>query len=244
MRVDLLLYNRGFARSRENAKKLIMDGAVFLNGIQIKKPSEIVDDNASITIRDSDVNRYVSRGGLKLEYALKEFKVDVSCAVAIDIGASTGGFTDCLLKHGANKVYAVDVGTGQLHPDIAKDTRVVSIEKCNARDDITQIKEKCDIAVMDVSFISQTLIYKTVFNHLKQDGLFISLIKPQFESGREHLSSGGIVKSEKIHAKIIEKIKKVSFSEGFEMTGVVVSPIKGGDGNTEYLALFRKRRIL
>lgn len=241
MRADLLLYKKGVAKSRENAKKLIVDGAVSIDGKKVLKPSEDFDENAEIVLAPSSINKYVSRGGLKLEYALENFKIAVDGMTALDLGASTGGFTDCLLKHGAAKVYAVDVGVGQLAPSLLNDERVVSIEKCNAREPIAQISCQCDIAVMDVSFISQTLLYKTVCTHLKPGGLFVSLIKPQFEAGREHISSGGIVRDQKVHRDIIEKIKVSAAEYGLEMTSCAVSPIKGGDGNTEYLAAFLKR---
>lgn len=241
MRADVLIYKKGIAKSRENAKKLIADGAVIINDKVVVKPSEDFDENCEITLMQSDINKYVSRGGLKLEYALEQFGIDVCGMTALDIGASTGGFTDCLLKHGAKKVYAVDVGVGQLDSMLSDDNRVISIEKCNAREPIAQINEKCHIAVMDVSFISQTLLYKTVYTHLADNGIFVSLIKPQFEAGRKHISSGGIVKDKKIHQTIIEKIQQTAFANGFAMQKLIVSPIKGGDGNTEYLAFFLKR---
>lgn len=243
MRADVLLYKKAVAKSRENAKKLINDGAVLINGKKVLKPSEDFDENSYIFIMENNINKYVSRGGLKLEKALEEFKIDVRGMISLDLGASTGGFTDCLLQHGAAKVYAVDVGVGQLADTLRKDERVVVVEKCNARTPVPDIKELCDIAVMDVSFISQTLLYKTVCAHLKDGGIFISLIKPQFEAGREHLSPGGIVTNEKIHISIIDKIKNTAYSAGLDMIGCIVSPIKGGDGNTEYLAFFLKRVI-
>ncbi len=241
MRADLLLYRKGIAKSRENAKKLILAGAVSINGKTISKPSEDFNEDAAVTLTESSVNKYVGRGGLKLEHALESFNISVEGFTALDIGASTGGFTDCLLQHGAVKVYAVDVGSNQLAPSLLSDKRVISIEKCNAREPISALNELCDIAVMDVSFISQTLLYQTVYTHLKSGGIFISLIKPQFEAGRENISSGGIVKDEKIHRIIIEKIKASAAQCGFEMTSLTTSPIKGGDGNTEYLASFIKR---
>lgn len=243
MRADLLLYKKGVAKSRENAKKLIIAGAATINGKNVVKPSEDFDENAEIVLAESSVNKYVSRGGLKLEFALENFKISVEGMTALDIGASTGGFTDCLLKHGATKVYAVDVGVGQLAPSLLNDKRVVSIEKCNAREPIAQISHQCDIAVMDVSFISQTLLYKTVYAHLKPGGIFVSLIKPQFEAGRENISSGGIVRDTKVHQSIIEKIKVSAAHCGFEMISLATSPITGGDGNTEYLAAFKKVTI-
>jgi len=243
MRADQLLFKLGFARSRENAKKLIADGAVNINGKTVQKPSEDFDEASVIELKDNVINKYVSRGGLKLEHAITEFGIDVKGMTALDIGASTGGFTDCLLKNGAALVYAVDVGTGQLHPDIFADKRVISIESCNAREPVSEVKEKCDIVVMDVSFISQTLLYKTVCHHLADGGIFISLIKPQFEAGRENLSSGGIVKSEKVRLKVIENLRNTAFSAGLEMKSCVASPITGGDGNTEYLAFFKKRGV-
>ncbi len=240
MRADVLLYKKGIAKSRENAKKLINDGAVLINGRLVLKPSEDFDEASAVALADSDINKYVSRGGLKLEKALEEFKIEVTGMTALDIGASTGGFTDCLLKHGASKVYAVDVGVGQLDVSLCRDERVISIEKCNAREPIEKICDKCDIAVMDVSFISQTLLYKTVQYHLKDGGIFISLIKPQFEAGRGNISSGGIVKDKTIYRKIIDKIEQNAQIYGFKMNACIPSPIKGGDGNTEYLALFKR----
>ncbi|MBE6687893.1 MAG: TlyA family RNA methyltransferase [Ruminococcaceae bacterium] len=240
MRADVLIFKKGIAKSRENAKKLINDNAVFINGKAVNKPSEDFDENSIITLAESVINKYVSRGGLKLEHALQEFNVDVRGFTALDIGASTGGFTDCLLKHGARKVYAVDVGTAQLDKSLQNDERVVSLEKCNARECIAAVNEKCDIVVMDVSFISQTLLYKTVRFHLKDEGVFISLIKPQFEAGRAHISSGGIVSDRSVHSEIIDRIKKSAFLHGLGMLSVICSPIKGGDGNTEYLAVFKK----
>jgi 23S rRNA (cytidine1920-2'-O)/16S rRNA (cytidine1409-2'-O)-methyltransferase len=185
--------------------------------------------------------KYVGRGGLKMEGAMNAFSLDVRGKTCVDIGASTGGFTDCLLQNGARKVYAVDCGSGQLHPTLLKDERVVNIENFNARNlDEAALGERCDLAVMDVSFISQTLLHKATSDVLNENGIFISLIKPQFEVGRENIGKGGIVKDKKAHKTAIENVIKSARTHGLALVKIAVSPIKGGDGNKEYLALFKK----
>ena len=185
--------------------------------------------------------KFVSRGGEKLDYALDKFDVSVTNLNCIDIGASTGGFTDCLLQRGANKVYAVDSGHSQLDPSIESNTSVISIEKYNAR---FMVKEDFpiafDIAVMDVSFISQTLIHKGIYDVLKDDGIFISLIKPQFECGKDALNSQGVVKKQSYHAQAISKVLDSALIAGFSCIDIVRSPIEGGSGNVEFLAYFKK----
>lgn len=239
MRIDLYLFKNGYVKSRQEAKNLILAGSVKVNGRVQTKPSYEVED-AEIEIC-GDVCPYVSRGAYKLEAALDSFGIDVSDMCALDIGASTGGFTDLLLSRGAKKVYALDSGTDQLHPKLRSDSRVVSIEKYNARNlSAKDIAELCNIVVMDVSFISQTYIIPNIYDVLAEGGFFVSLIKPQFEAGRENIGKGGIVKDKNVHASVCEKV--IDFAEGCGLfcAGLIKSPIEGGDGNIEYLAVFRK----
>lgn len=246
MRADIFLYTNGFAKSRTHASELIKSG-VLLDGKKITKPSYDIPDNTkreSIAILSP--SKYVSRGGLKLEAALSAFSVNTIDIVAIDIGASTGGFTDCLLNHGAKKVYATDVGHGQLESSLLNDPRVINIEGLNARSMTEKDIGFSDfpLAVSDISFISQALIYRSVSALLKDDGIFISLIKPQFECGKVYLSSGGICRDKKIHIKIISELFKKAASCGLFACDLIRSPITGGDGNTEYLSLFKKNTVL
>lgn len=242
MRLDKFLFEKGFAESRQKAKQLIDGGNCFVNGKAVSKASLEVTDNDKIEIIGETL-KYVGRGGIKLEGALKLFNINVRDKVCVDIGASTGGFTDCLLQQGAKKVFSVDSGKDQLHEKLRSDGRVISIEGFNARElDIDVIKENVDIAVMDVSFISQTLLYKGVTNVLKNGGLFVSLIKPQFEAGREHIKKGGIVKDTKVHQIVIDKIIAAAKEYKLFCKSYAESPIKGGDGNTEYIALFEYLR--
>jgi 23S rRNA (cytidine1920-2'-O)/16S rRNA (cytidine1409-2'-O)-methyltransferase len=240
MRIDVYITECGLAESRNKAQRLIESGTVFLDGKLIKKPSYEVDGTEHITICGSGMP-YVGRGGLKLEAALDAFAVDVTGMIATDIGASTGGFTDCLLKRGAKKVFAVDSGINQLHKSLVSDSRVVLMEKTNARCLTAEmLGDLCDIAVMDVSFISQTLLYGTVNDILKDNGIFISLIKPQFEAGRMHVGKNGIVRDISVHASLIKRLIGTAASYGLFCTGAIRSPVDGGDGNREYLAIFTK----
>lgn len=239
MRADLYLKERGFAKSRTAATDLISRG-VYVDGEKISKPSqEISDAEHKITV--SEPQKYVSRGGLKLEAALDAFGISPAGMRAVDIGASTGGFTDCLLRRGAKEVVAVDVGHGQLNKTLASDARVTNMEGMNART-LTEemIGGRVPLVVTDVSFISQTLIYGAVADILDEGGKFVSLIKPQFEAGRENIGKGGIVKDKKIHISVIEKLISEAKNQGLGVVSVIPSPIRGGDGNTEYLALFEK----
>ena len=241
MRADLFLSEHKYAKSRSAAVALI-SGGVYINGVKIDKPSQNVPDGlAEYDVRIVEPQKYVSRGGLKLEAALDAFGVSPCGLVCADIGASTGGFTDCLLSRGAAKVYAVDVGHGQLDEKIAADSRVVSMEGINART-LTHatLGERVSLAVMDVSFISQTLIYDAASDVLTCGGLFISLIKPQFEAGEKNVSKGGIVKDRSVHRAVIERIQNEAQKRKLYMLDVIKSPITGGDGNVEYLALFKK----
>ena len=239
MRLDLFLTEKGYFESRNKSADAIKKGIVYVDEKCIQKPSFEVGENSGIEIK-GDYCSYVGRGGLKLEGALSEFKIDVKNMVCVDIGSSTGGFTDCLLQNGAKKVYAIDSGKDQLHQKLRTDSRVVCMESFNARY-LTErdIGERCDIVTMDVSFISQTMLYEAVTNVLKIGGLFISLIKPQFEVGKSNIGKNGIVKNEKIRFEVCEKICEMSKLFGLENIKIIDSPILGGDGNKEYLALFR-----
>lgn len=239
MRFDVYLVENGYFESRKKASDAVKAGFVSVDGKVIKKNSYIIDGTHDITI-SQEVCPYVGRGGYKLEEALRRFSVDPKGCVCIDVGASTGGFTDCLLKNGASKVYAVDSGKDQLHMSLRGDSRVVCMEGINARYlNVEQLEEHCDIAVMDVSFISQTLLYEAVASVLKKNGYFISLIKPQFEAGKDNLGKNGIVKDEGVRVKVCEFIKEKAKEYGFENISVIDSPILGGDGNKEFLALFK-----
>lgn len=240
MRLDLYLQEKGHAPTRSRAKTMIEGGMVEVDGKIVDKPSFSVDEGCAIRILDT--LRYVSRGGLKLEAALAAFGVDPTGRVALDIGASSGGFTDCLLQSGAVLVYAIDSGSGQLAPTLRQDPRVVLREHCNARyitpDDFERTPTLC---VIDVSFISQTLILPAIAQILPEGGELISLIKPQFEAGRGAIGKGGIVRSDKDRAAAILRV--ITSAEALSLTHLktIPSPIRGGDGNIEYLAHFRKQ---
>ncbi len=240
MRIDLYLVEKGLAPSRSKAKEYIDSGRVFLNGVPVKKAGAEVTGCEEIKVSDPD--RFVSRAGRKLEAALEIFGIDVTGLTALDLGASTGGFTDCLLQRGAKQVIALDVGRDQLDERLRKDTRVFVMENTNARDIYPEdLPFLPDIVTTDLSFISQTLVYPAVARVLKK-GYFISLVKPQFEAGRENIGKGGIVKDKdgKIKKAVFEKIKKEALNNGFTLLKTAPSPIVGGDGNTEYLALFER----
>lgn len=237
-RLDVYLVNYSYASSRETAKKLISNGYVLVDGKQITKPSFLVNENSVVAVSENDVCKYVSRGALKLEGALDAFGIDVDGFVAVDFGASTGGFTDVLLTRGAAHVYAIENGNGQLHKKLLSDTRVTSYENTNARYLQKGFVPLCDIAVMDVSFISQTKLYESVTNVLKKDGIFISLIKPQFEAGKSKIGKNGVVKDPSVHRAVIEDVCKTAELFGLKTISVIPSPILGGDGNKEFLAYF------
>lgn len=240
MRADVYLFNNGYTKSREEAQRLIKSGCVCVNGKIISKPSFTIEGEAVISVDNPFA--YVSRGGDKLCAALDAFQISVKGRRCVDIGASTGGFTDCLLQHGAVKVYAIDSGTDQLVASLKSSPLVVSMENVNARylraDDIP---ERCDLCVMDVSFISQTLIYPAVADILPQGGELVSLVKPQFEAGKSNVGKHGIVKDEKVRQSVLTNIIQQAHLHGLEYVSHITSPIKGGDGNTEYLAYFIKR---
>lgn len=247
MRADRFLYLHGLAKSRSHAASLI-DGGVMLDGKPIQKPAQDIPEGTDISrIRIQNPSKYVSRGGYKLEAALKDFRIDVKDKTVLDLGASTGGFTDCLLQHGAARVFAVDVGHDQLDVTLQNDPRVISMEGTNARFLTSENfgGTRIDLAVSDLSFISQALIYPAVLRTVSCGGAFISLIKPQFEAGREHLNKSGIVRDRSVHESVIEALFHTAEKNSLYPEGLAVSPIAGGDGNREYLALFRvgeKRR--
>ena len=240
VRLDQLLVDLGLSQSRERAKITIMEGSVFVDGQRVDKPGTAVDPEKKIEVRGEQL-AYVSRGGLKLEKALKVFPVEAAEKVCIDCGASTGGFTDVLLQNGAAKVYAVDVGYGQLAWKLRTDARVVNMERTNVRY-ITQeqIPEKIDFGVCDVSFISIKLILPAVHELLKEGADMICLIKPQFEAGREKVGKKGVVRDEKVHLEVVQSFLEFFPSAGFTLMGLDFSPIRGPEGNIEYLAWLKR----
>ncbi len=242
MRADLYLSTFGHTESRKKAQDLIAAGAVRIDGVSVKKPSAAVNEELPHEVSIEQVFKYVSRGGMKLEAALDVFRISVNRKKAVDIGASTGGFTDCLLQRGAARVYSIDTGIGQLHESLRADSRVVCIESFNARELTPDITEgHCDIAVEDVSFISQTYIIPNISAVLRDGGEFVSLIKPQFEAGRSALGKGGIVGSSAYRYLAVKRVIECAAENGFDCVGLIPSPIEGGDGNKEYLAYFIKR---
>lgn len=241
MRIDVYLYRLGYTTSRKKAQDAIAAGGVTVDGTTVQKPSAEIDESIPHDVSVKEACSYVGRGGLKLEGALDTFRIDVKNAVAVDVGASTGGFTDCLLKRGAARVYAIDAGFGQLAESLRNDSRVISIERFNARElTADTLKELCDVAVMDVSFISQTYILPGVAAVLKNGGRFVSLIKPQFEAGKSALGKNGIVHSAAYRFLAVKRVLHEAELLGLRPTGLVKSSIKGGDGNVEYLASFLK----
>jgi len=242
-RADIALCEAGYAESRTKAHALIKEGVALVNGVPIEKPSQLVDTAAQFSLT-LDVPADVSRAGQKLRAALEAFKPSVKGKVFVDIGASTGGFTQCLLENGAAKVYAVDVGTDQLHRSLREDSRVVVMEGTNARTLTAEsFADPIDGAVMDVSFISQTLIYPAIASFLPKGAPLISLVKPQFEVGRENVGKNGIVKDKKgaLMEMVALKIRLAAEDNGLTVVGTICSPIKGSKGNTEYLTLFYKQ---
>jgi len=239
-RLDVLLVNRGLASSREKAKTIIMSGDVFVNGQREDKAGSTFDDKCEIEVRGNKL-RYVSRGGLKLEKAVNEFGLSFDGLTCMDIGASTGGFTDCMLQNGAKKVYSIDVGHGQLDWKLRNDERVICMEKTNFRYIKPEdIGEKIDFASCDVSFISLTKILLAARALLKDEGRMVLLIKPQFEAGREKVGKKGVVRDEAVHVEVIEKIVRFADICGFDILRLDYSPIKGPEGNIEYLIYLRK----
>ena len=242
LRLDQLLVGRGFFPSREQARRAILAGEVSIATRIIDKPSELLDEQTAITVKPA--RKYVGRGALKLESALDYFQIDIRGKIALDIGASTGGFTDCMLQRGAEKVYAVDVGYGQLDWKLRNDPRVIVLEKINARFlKREQIQALVDVCVIDVSFISLTLILPNAVALLKLDGVIIALIKPQFELQRSDVGKGGIVRDPRLHQKAQDKIVAFVNDLGHAVAGIAPAVIKGADGNQEFFACIRRRSV-
>ena len=234
VRLDKLLVDRCLAPTKQQATGIILSGDVFVDGVLSDKAGRLVSENAEISIKSR--MPYVSRGGLKLEEAIQTFQINVEGKIALDIGASTGGFTDYLLQHGAKKVYAVDVGYGQLHWKLREDPQVVNLEKMHIlKLDWRLIEETIDIAAIDVSFISLTRILPALWEHLLSPVIIIALVKPQFEVGKKDVGRGGIVRDKKKVEEALSKVVQFAEGVGFKMKGVIPSPILGHKGNTEYL---------
>ncbi|MGQ9632476.1 MAG: TlyA family RNA methyltransferase [bacterium] len=239
-RLDKLMVERGLVRTRAEAQGLILAGEVSVNGEVCTKAGRRIQTDCEIEIAERQ--RYVGRGGYKLEGALNHFGIFVEGKVAIDVGASTGGFTDCLLKRGAVRVYAIDVGYGQLAWELRSDPRVIVMERTNARHlKPSSLPEKADLATIDVSFISLKLIIPPVLELLKPQCELIALIKPQFEAGRAEVCRGGIVRSPEVRGRIVEEVREFVGNLGMEVVGVIESPIAGADGNVEYLLYARRK---
>lgn len=241
-RLDVMLVNRGLAASREKAKAVIMSGIVFVDGQREDKAGAAFDEKANIEVRGTTL-KYVSRGGLKLEKAMNHFHVTLEGRICMDVGASTGGFTDCMLQNGAVKVYAVDVGHGQLDWKLRRDERVVCMEKTNIRY-VTpdQMEEQVEFASIDVSFISLTKVLGPVKDLLTEKGEIVCLIKPQFEAGREKVGKKGVVRDKKVHEEVIHTVMEFAASIGLVLCNLEFSPIKGPEGNIEYLLHLSKDR--
>ncbi len=243
-RLDVILVNQGFAPSREKAKAIIMSGNVYINGQKEDKAGSQFDETKiQLEVRGS-AQKYVSRGGLKLEKAMDSWEISLEGKVCMDIGASTGGFTDCMLQNGAVKVYAVDVGHGQLAWKLRNDERVVCMEKTNFRYMVSEdIEDKLDFASVDVSFISLTKILIPARNLLCDDGQMVCLIKPQFEAGRDKVGKKGVVREKSVHEEVVRKILDYADRIGFDLLHLEFSPIKGPEGNIEYLMHIRKNPL-
>ncbi|MBS6398066.1 MAG: TlyA family RNA methyltransferase [Clostridiales bacterium] len=234
-RLDVLMVERGLAESREKAKAVIMSGNVFVDGQREDKAGTTFPEKAVIEVKGSPL-KYVSRGGLKLEKAMSHFEVSLEGKVCMDVGASTGGFTDCMLQNGAVKVYAVDVGNGQLAWKLRQDERVVCMEKTNIRYVTREhIQEPVEFASIDVAFISLTKVLEPVKHLLTEDAQVVALIKPQFEAGREQVGKKGVVRDKNVHLDVIQRVIAYAVSIGFEVLNLEFSPIKGPEGNIEYL---------
>ena len=235
-RIDSLLVDRGLVESRAKAQALIMAGEVVVEGKAAIKPGTLVAEEVAITIVEP--HPFVSRGGIKIDYDLDKFQLDVSSKVVADIGASTGGFTDCLLKRGASRVYAIDVGYGQLDYRLRRDNRVVVMERVNARYPVP-LPEKVDLATIDLSFISVEKVIPSVAQLLNDSGYLLVLIKPQFEARRSEVGKGGIVRQHQVHARVLGRFIVWMVDHGFRLGGLVASPIFGASGNKEFFVLLR-----
>ena len=240
-RLDQYLVQHGLIQSRERAKAMIMAGVVYVNGQKADKAGDMVKEDAVVEVRGHDIG-YVSRGGLKLEKAMQVFPLSPKGKVCMDIGASTGGCTDCMLQNGASKVYAVDVGYGQLAWRLRQDERVVVLEKTNARYlSAAEIPEPLDIITIDASFISLSKLLPALFPLLKEDGSLVALIKPQFEAGRDKVGKKGVVRDSAVRLEVIERVLSAAEELGFVPRGLDYSPIKGPEGNVEYLLWLGKQ---
>ena len=241
IRADIRLYELGRARSREHAKSLIMAGVVYMNERRVDKAGESVASDADLTVRENPVP-YVSRGGLKLEKALSEFNIRLKGRAAVDLGASTGGFTDCMLKNGAAHVYAIDVGYGQLDWTLRNDSRVTVMERTNARNVSPDwFSQAPTFAALDLSFISSRLILTPLFTVLQDSSEVVSLIKPQFEAGRESVGKNGVVRDPDLHTSVIARSVEWSLDIGYSVLGITFSPITGPKGNIEFLLYLSKQ---
>lgn len=241
-RLDLLLVERGLATSREQARRLIMAGAVVVNDQRVDKAGTLVAETAALRVKDEARSPYVSRGGQKLATALQQFALEVQGSVALDVGASTGGFTDCLLQHGARKVFAVDVGYGQLAWSLRQDPRVISIERTNIRTlDPALLDETPTLAVIDASFISLTLVIPKVLALIAPKSEVIALIKPQFEVGKGRVGKGGVVRDPELHAEVVARLQEQAVLWNVNVKGVIESPLLGPKGNKEFLLYVQKR---
>ena len=240
-RLDIEMVNRGLVESREKAKALIMSGIVYVNNQKALKGGDKIKDGDQIEIRGQKLP-FVSRGGLKLDKAIKSFNINLNNQFCMDIGASTGGFTDCMLQNGAQNVYAVDVGYGQLAWKLRNDERVINMERTNIRYlDYKLIKEEIDFVSIDVAFISLKLVLPVAYNVLKEGGSVVALIKPQFEAGKDDVGKKGVVRDISIHRRVIKEIVDFSIASGFSVCGLDFSPIKGPEGNIEFLLLLTKK---
>ena len=240
VRADVRLVELGLAPSREKARTLIMAGEVFIDTLRIDKPGAAVPEDALLTVKEQGIP-FVSRGGLKLDKAVREYGLDFTDMVTMDVGASTGGFTDCMLQNGAKKVYAIDVGYGQLDWKLRNDPRVVVMERTNARNmEPDWFTEAPDFASMDVSFISVKLILPGIYKSLREGAQAVILVKPQFEAGREEVGKKGVVRDKGVHLSVIESILDFAPSVGMTVMGLDFSPIKGPEGNIEYLCYMKK----
>ena len=239
-RLDAAVFEQGFCDSREKAKTLIMAGVVYVNNQKADKPGMQIKDDDSIEVRSNPL-KYVSRGGLKLEKAMSSFDIKLDGLVCADIGASTGGFTDCMLQNGAKKVYSIDVGYGQLAWKLRTDPRVVNMERTNFRY-VTkeQLPDELSFASVDVSFISLSLIVPVMRTLMRNDAYAVCLIKPQFEAGRDKIGKKGVVRDKSVHIEVVDNIIGMMLNNGFSVSGLDYSPVKGPEGNIEYLILVQK----
>lgn len=241
-RADIVLFEKGLVESREKGKRLIMEGIVFIGTLRVDKPGEKIDENAEVYIKGDQIS-YASRGGLKLEKAIEDFNLDLKDNIAMDIGASTGGFTDCMLQNGVKKVYALDVGYGQLDWKLRNDPRVVVMERTNIRDvKPKEIEDVLDFISIDVSFISLKLVLPIAKTLLKEDGELVALVKPQFEAGKERVGKKGIIRDDKVHRDVLESIFEFSEEIGFGVQDISYSPVTGAKGNIEFLIYLKMNK--